>query len=214
MDTIKTHLTLDPDEVPPAEKENHKALILWYYDRWMPIVAGKQFWREDVRYFKLITDTQLIAGKEKVNCTVTSEAFGLLNYENYQQVWDRQLKFKDKYGRDALLPKSKTDVDDDGKTTDYYKPKWSNSTSGQVKYAGWDPAAYTRMTELQVWVQKFRDEDAKVDKKNQKYALKVIQEKNKKKIDKKNPKNHQRIHPKSHPSLSELKNNCVTSPTI
>ena len=64
----------------------------------------------------------------------------------------------------------------------------ANSSSGQVKYAGWDPAAYTRMSELQKWVQKFRDDDEKVDKKQQKYALKVIQEKNKKKIDKKQPK--------------------------
>jgi len=79
----------------------------------------------------------------------------------------------------------------DGKTTDYYKPKWSNSTTGQVKYAGWDPAAYTRMAELQEWVQKFRDDDANNDKKNQKYALTVIQEKNKKKIDKKQPKKKQ-----------------------
>ena len=46
----------------------------------------------------------------------------------------------------------------------------------------------TRMAELQKWVQEFRDDDEKVDKKNQKYALKVIQEKNKKKIDKKQPK--------------------------
>jgi len=60
--------------VPPAEVEKHKDLILSYYDQWMPIVALKHFWREEIRYFKLITDTQLIAGKEKVNCTVTSEA--------------------------------------------------------------------------------------------------------------------------------------------
>jgi len=189
LDTIQTHLTLDPDQVPPAEKEKHKDLILWYYDRWMPIVAGKHFWHEEIQYFKLITDTQPIAGKEKVNCTVTSEAFGLLvNYENYHETWERQLKFKDKYGKSAELPKSKTDVNEDGKTIDYYKSKWSNSTSGQVKYAGWDPAAYTRMAELQKWVQTFRNDDEKVDKKIQKYALKVIQEKNKKKIDKKQPK--------------------------
>jgi len=188
LETIQKHLTLDPDQLPPNEVEKHKELILWYYDRWMPIVAGKYFWWEEIRYFNLITDTQLIGGKQKVNCTVTSEAFGLLNYENYRVVWERQIKYKKTYGKSVELPKAKVDTDEDGKTVDYYKPLWSNSTSGQVKYAGWDPAAYTHMVELQEWVQKFCDDDEKVDKKNQKYALTVIQEKNKKKIDKKKPK--------------------------
>jgi len=192
LKTIQETLKLDPEDLDKAEHVEQKELLLWYYDRWLPVVAGKHFWREEIRYFKLLTDTQDVAGKQKVNCTVTSEAFGLLNYENYKQMWERQMIYKSKNGKSADFPKSKTDKDLDGHDIEYYRPKWSNSTSGQVKYAGWAPEAYTRMDELNTWVTDLRKEDAQRGKAMQKYALKIIQEKNKAKMEKKNPNSKKR----------------------
>ena len=85
--TIQETLKLNPEDLDKAEHVQQKKLLLWYYDRgWLPVVAGKHFWRDEIRYFKLLTDTQDVAGKQKVNCTVTSKAFGLLNYENYKRL--------------------------------------------------------------------------------------------------------------------------------
>ena len=113
----------------------------------------------------------------------------MLNYENYQIMWERQMLYKSKNGKTADFPKSKTDKDLDGQGIEYYRPKWSNSTSGQVKYAGW---AYTCMEELTTWVTNLRKEDAQRGKAMQKYALKIIQEKNKVKMQKKNPNTKKR----------------------
>ena len=70
--------------------------------------------------------------------------------------------YKSKNGKSADFPKSKTDKDLDGHDIEYYRPKkWSNLTSGQVKYAGWAPEAYTRMEEPTTWVTNLRKEDEK-----------------------------------------------------
>ena len=141
-----------------------------------------KWWRDDIRHYNLVTDTQPVAGVEKVNVTITSEAFGFLSYENYHDSWKKQMKYKEKYGPDALLPKSKKDIDEDGKDISYYKSKWSNSTTGQVKYGGWEDAAYQAFEVHKNWVKMWRENEEKNGKPLQKYALKLIQEKNKKKI--------------------------------
>jgi len=175
---------MDPEELGKQENLWSKKLVLWYYDHWLPVVAGKKWWRDEIKYFYLLTDTQDMAGVQKVNCTVTSEAFGLLVYENYQQVWERQMLYKAKHGVGALLPKSKTQTDDDGNDINYYQAKWSNSSTGQVKYAGWADEAYTRLATHTEWVRTFRQNDEQQDKKKQKYALTIMQEKNKNKLSK------------------------------
>ena len=54
--TIQATLKLDPADLEKAEHVEQKELLLWYYDRWLPVVAGTHFWREEIRYFKLLTD--------------------------------------------------------------------------------------------------------------------------------------------------------------
>jgi len=188
-----------------VEHVEQKELILWYYNQWLPVVAGKHFWRDEIRYFKLLTYTQDVAGKQqKVNCTVASEAVGLHNYENYEQMWERQMLYKAKNSKSAVFPKRKTDKDLDGNDIEYYRPMWSNSTSGQVKYTGWAPEAYTCMEELTTWVTTLHKDDAQRGKASmQKYALKTIQEKNQAKMEKKDPNSKKRSRNKEPPKPSQ-----------
>lgn len=171
-------LTKEALEADTDDARVYKALFLWYYDKYLTAAAGKHWWRDDVKHYYLPTDTQDVAGVQKVNVTITSEAFGLLVYENCQQKWLRQLTYKQNYGKNAKFPKGKKDTDLDGKTADYYNAKWSDSNEGQVQFGGWAPAAYDRFEVLKQTVKNLRDEDAKKDKEMQKFALKLIKEDN------------------------------------
>ena len=192
MDEIQAVLDMNISELEKDENELQRDMLLWYYDRWMPVAAGKHWWRDEIKWHKLLTDTQPVGGVPKVNVTITSEAFGFLLYENHSAVWKKQMEYKQKYGPDAPLPKAKDDTDLDGKTVDHYKNKWSNSTTGQVKYGGWDDAAYQKFEAHINWVKGWRETEEANGKPLQKYALKLIQEKNKKKLDKANATKNKR----------------------
>ena len=58
----------------------------------MPIVVGTEYWDENNCYYKLPTDMCKIRMKdgteeERVLCTISSEAFGLLVFDNCRDKW-------------------------------------------------------------------------------------------------------------------------------
>jgi len=175
---------MNTDELDSADSAREKELIIWYYDRWLPVAAGKFWWRDEVKMNSLVTDTTDILGVQKVNVTVTSEAMGLLGWDNYCQKWLRQFQYKEKHGADAELPKSKTDEDLDGNKITHYAAKWSDSNAGQKKHGGWADEACAKFEECKNWVNDFRNNDANDDKAFQKYVLGLIKEKHKKKLEK------------------------------
>ena len=72
------------------EPGNHlcKKILVWYINRWLPIAVGSEYWDVKYRHFKLMTDTiKMRTGEEKVLCTVTSKAFGLMVYDNCRDKW-------------------------------------------------------------------------------------------------------------------------------
>ena len=87
-----------------AENATKKELFLWYYDQWLAAILPREFWKEDIRYYNLLTDTIDIAGKQKVLVTVSSEAFGLLMWENCREKWMAYAKFKAEKGPRAPIP--------------------------------------------------------------------------------------------------------------
>ena len=174
---------MSPVHLKKEENKLQRELFLWYFDRWLPVAAGKKWWRDEIKFYHYPTDTQNVGGEQKINVTVTSAAYGLLSYENYQQKWLRQMEYKEKHGADAPLPKSKEDKDYDGNGVEYYAAKWSDGMAGQVKYGGWGDEGYARFEELKQWEQDLRKADADANKPMQKYALELIQAKNKKKLD-------------------------------
>lgn len=170
-------------ELDKPENALRKELILWYYDRWMPVSAGKHWWRDEIKMNKLLTDLAPVGSAQKVNVTVTSEAMGLLGWENYRDKWVKQFQYKEKHGPDAEFPKAKDDKDEDGNGIEYYSAKWSDSNAGQKKFGGWHDDAYKAFENFKTWVANFREVDAKEDRQFQQHVLKLIQEKHKKKLD-------------------------------
>jgi hypothetical protein len=124
------------DEQTPADREDatagaaysHKINVLtWYIDHYLPNVAGIEYFRLHIRPFKFMTDLgAIVEGKNKVFVTITSEAFGLLVFENCRNKWLADLEYKKIHGARANVPKY---VKDDPSTHKYVN-KWSSSNAG------------------------------------------------------------------------------------
>ena len=151
-----------------------KELYLWYYDVWLPAILPKEFWKEDIRHYKLLTDTVEIAGQQKVLVTVASEAFGLLMWENCQDKWVNYYKLKANDEK-AVVPT--------GKHPDAasHTAKWSDGNSGQVKYGGWKDEAYEVFEKLKKEVKDWRKVDEENGKAGQRLGLKFMRDAHKKK---------------------------------
>lgn len=83
---------MTPEDLEKPENVVSKTIQMWYTDRWLPVVIGTEYWDESKRHYKLPTDTCKISLKDgteedKVLCTVTSEGFGLLIYDNCREKW-------------------------------------------------------------------------------------------------------------------------------
>jgi hypothetical protein len=165
-----------------------KELFLWYYDDWLPAILPREFWREDIRYYKLLTDTVEIAGKQKVLVTVASEAFGLLMWENCHDKWVNYFDLKDKHGEKAPVPTGKNDPE-----AAKHQAKWSDGSSGQVKYGGWKDEAYDFFEKLKKELKAWRKNEEEKGKPIQKFAFDLMRAAHKKTgktpaDDKKNPR--------------------------
>ena len=77
------------------ENAKDKKILLWYQDRWLPIAIGLEYWDDKNRHYDLPTDkVKLRDGKDWVLCTATSEAFGLMVYDNCRDKWEEIFKLK------------------------------------------------------------------------------------------------------------------------
>ncbi len=161
-------LQLSEAELEKPENSVKKELFLWYYDQWLPAVLPREFWKEDIRYYKLLTDTIELAGKQKVLVTVSSEAFGLLMWENCREKWINFCVFKEQNGEKAPLPVGKE------AGAELHLAKWSDGSAGQVKYGGWKEEAYVRLEALKKEVKEWRKTDNESGKLGQKLAFKLM----------------------------------------
>jgi hypothetical protein len=134
-----------------------KAVLVWYLDSWLPMMAGPEFWGPLTRPYKLMTDFTDVNGKEKVLVTVTSEGFGLMIFENCREKWIEIYKYKKINGQKKQAPtynKKKPE-------THKYKAKWSDSKVGQN--SSWDLAGPRTMLAHMKVIQAFREEEATND---------------------------------------------------
>jgi hypothetical protein len=164
---------LDMAQLDPTVAENKPLIELatWYYDRYLPVVIGKAYWNLKIRSQHLLTDKTLILGKEKVYVTITGEAFGLLILENYNGRWQASFEWQ-KDDESKPIPNSKDDPH-----IENFKAKWTDSKNGQVKYGGWNEAAFDRFQHYQEEILNERREDAKNDKAGQKAARELVRQK-------------------------------------
>lgn len=150
MWTLNTHQKLDLQE-----NAYHKAVMIWYYDKWLPVAAGKHWWGPSTRYYSLVTAKVMVLNETKPSVSQTSEAFGLLVLDNYWKKWTAIVQWH-KDNPDQEVPKKAPD-------NAPFKAKWSQASNGQVKYGGWDPEAYVAFEAHQQAVEDHRAQDKRND---------------------------------------------------
>ena len=117
-----------PSDEEKAELERKRVILLFYVDEYLPGAVCLEHWGPERRYHHLPTDMAEVdmdpSGKKKVMVTVTSEAFGLLIFDNCREAWIAGFQFKDQHGWKTAVPGySKKD-----ESTEKYKAKYAVRT--------------------------------------------------------------------------------------
>lgn len=112
-------------------------MLLWWVDDYLGMFIGPTYWGPKIRHYKMLTDATYVShlNVQKVCVTITSEAFARLMYVNCRDKWINTFEYKKKNGEKAVIPNTKVD-----KETVKYQGKWSDTMTGRVKGAGWNPA--------------------------------------------------------------------------
>ena len=161
---------MTPDELDDPVNDTFNKVALWYFDRWLPYAAKKEFYNENIRYYKLFTDKMNVNGQQKVCVTITAEAFALLVLENCHTKWQKIFKYKKEHGKKAAIPAK-------GDAAKPYRGKWSEPKQGQVKLGGWNEAALVFMSQMEDKLVAIREEDAQNNNIKAKYYLELMRKK-------------------------------------
>lgn len=174
---IKAAMGMSPEELELPENLEKKKLLIWYYDRYLPAAARKEYWGDDVRYYKLYTDKINLKGKQKVAVTITSEAFGLLQLRNCGKKWENIFILKAQNEK-AEIPTKNTNPE-----SVKYRAEWTDPKIGQVKYGGWNPKAIEFMNNTVAFLAKHREDDAANNNEKAEYYKEILREENEIKSD-------------------------------
>ena len=151
------------------EKSDRRALVLWYFDHWLPAAAGVEAYGTAVRYYIRATKASnvKVGGKTMPVVPVQAEAFAMLVFKNCEMKWQHIIPKKAK-DPSWEVPNYKKD---DPSTHDYHKTRWSSAKTGKQKKGGWDDAAMLAFKELLTQFDRFRKADAKRNKEKNFYEL-------------------------------------------
>ena len=155
--------------------EKQLELLTWYLDVFLPCAVGLEFWGQNVRPFKLMTDKAEVpgdpSGKKRVLVTITSEAFALVIFANCRDKWIADFDYRASNKR-AKIPKyNKHDPD-----THKYQNKWSSSRTGQVQGGGWDKEALECLNKCIKSIQAWREAEAEGGNRMHKLGMGLIRE--------------------------------------
>ena len=129
----------------------------WLYNSYTPSLCmkGDQNFGEDI-HFDNFPDSMVKTGKkgEKMCITPSTEAYGLLQYENCQARWEASLHHQAAHPGATALKYVKSDS-----ATHHLKAKWSDD--GQGKGSGWNPEAYKVYEQRIEEVVEWREEEKK-----------------------------------------------------
>ncbi len=173
VEDILAMLTMSPEDLEKDDNKRMKNLCLWYFDRFLPIAAKKEFYGEDVRYYKPYTEKMNVNGVQKVAVTITCEAFGLVILENCHDKWTNIFELKKKDPK-AKIPSKKEEANYSD-----YQAKWSDGKCGKVPFGGWKEGALEFMSQMEEKLEANRMEDAADDNKKAKYYMSVMRKEHK-----------------------------------
>ena len=130
----------DVDAVEKDERTRLLAIFVWWWDVFLPAVAGNTYWRSTIRHAQTIT-----AATHKGNQCIPkgTEAFAVLLYENCHAKWVQMITKSENFTKKFVIPKKKNDDD-----TQKFAGKYSSSKLGQASYGGWSPEGKKRFNEL------------------------------------------------------------------
>ena len=141
-------------DIPTLEedKEEHERLMgvfAWYWEHYLPAIAGNTYWSKAIRR----TSTMTLANFKNKHCiTVTTEAMAVLIYENCAQKWVAIFNWKEGGNESKKkIPKKKDDKD-----SAQFQGKWSDSYCGQDKYGGWHDDGLRRFLDILALVKEGR----------------------------------------------------------
>jgi hypothetical protein len=137
--------------------ERKMKLSLWYFDNYMTMIAGTQYWGNNVKKWFLPTDMMDLEGEQKVIVTITSEAFGFLLYENCRNKWIQIFKWKDQNPKSNKKSKPPPQYNKNKPETHLFKAKWSDNCTGQSM--GWHPDAFKSYNDYIKCVNRVRELD-------------------------------------------------------
>ena len=147
-------------EADHREYIEKRVIANWRYGSYTPslCMGGDQFFGPAIRYEKL-PDSMVMTGKnemekERVCITPSTEAYGLLQYENCRSRWEAIFKHQENHPGAPALKYVKNDP-----ATQHLKAKWSDEVQG--KGSGWDREAFQlyhqRMREVIAWRKEEKD---------------------------------------------------------
>lgn len=168
----------DPEDAEYNEK------LLWYADRYLEVVAGREYWNTNIRPYKLLTDTIDVNNKDGVAVPKATEAFGLLVYANcrdkWMNIWDFQ---QNNPGVD--LPKEGTEAkqflgkytNNEAKKKGKENDTTKDGSGGEEDLSvvqGWSDEGLKLFDEYQQKLVEQREKDAENDHKMAKHARELI----------------------------------------
>lgn len=167
VEQILDVLAMNPEEI--AEGLMEEQIALWYFDRFLSAAGPKDYWKLKVRGYCLLGDKINIGGKNRVNITITSEAFLLLQLENCHTRWTNMFKLWD---RDPSK-----DIPTKGAAALPYKGKFTDSKVGQVKYGGWNEEGFAFFNQMVDRIKNLRSTDKEAGYPMAKYGQSLIRKK-------------------------------------
>ena len=145
-------------DLPPdtdAKYEEKKAILLWYYDVYLPAAAGKEAYGPTVRYYKRSTKACKVGGIRMPIIPLEVEAFGLLVFQNCFPKWQHMCPME---AKDSSWKVTKLDKNDKANAK-YFVTEWTDGKTGQIQGGGWTQEGYNAFSDLISHVDKGRAAD-------------------------------------------------------
>lgn len=153
VDDLKTVYNLPPSTDDTYEEK--KAVLLWYFDVYLPAAAGNDVYGPTVRYYKRSTKAIKVGGKVMPVITLQVEAFGLLVFENCLPKWTHICPKKAQDGGWSIPTRSKNKPENEK----YWVTKWTDGKTGQIQGGGWTQDGYDEFSAYVKHVSEVRSKD-------------------------------------------------------